>query len=319
MCLQLKDLAGLSEPITEFVKTVSRYVERRSEPARIRNEAAARADALRIEAQAQADISEIRQRSALRLQAQDIQNQVNLERIVYDAARQVKILPAKGFEMNDDWLHRFFIEAQEISDERLQALWSKLLSAEFQSPGRFSRRVFRLLKELDPSDLAIIEETGAKVLTVTDYDGMQKGFLNVDIYEEWFFGAEREKQLLGTTLLTNTSLLQELGLIEYRDKEYSLDTEGEMVPEKIHLSDRSPRCIGMGNEAMYFHYIQPGFIRNRAWLRNVILDGWQITTLGEQVFRLNTKSPNLDHFRELRSILLKSEIEFSPNPPQVQQ
>src|SRR2546430_11914387 len=105
---QLKDLAGLSEPITEFIKTVSRYFERRSEPARIRNEAAARADALRIEAQAQTEITEIRQRSAFRLQAQDIQNQMNLEKIIHDAARQVKALPANGAEMDDDWLHRFF-------------------------------------------------------------------------------------------------------------------------------------------------------------------------------------------------------------------
>jgi hypothetical protein len=84
------------------------------------------------------------------LQAQDIQIQVNLEKIIHDAAQQVRALPPNGSAIEEHWLHRFFLEAQEISDEQLQALWSKLLSGEFQSPVRFSRRVFRLLKELNP-------------------------------------------------------------------------------------------------------------------------------------------------------------------------
>jgi hypothetical protein len=119
--------------------------------------------------------------------------------------------------------------------------------------------------------------------------------------------------------LPNTELLQELGLVEYRDKQYTLAVEGEMMPEKIHLCDFSPRSISMGDEAIYFYYIQPGFIRNRGWLKNVILDGWQVTTLGKEVFKLSKKSVNLDHFYEVKSILLKSEIKFSLNPLQVQQ
>lgn len=323
-----KDLAGLSKPMTELVKAVSRYFERRSEPARIRNEAAARGEALRIEAQAEADASEVRQRSFHRLQVQEIQNQANLEKIILNAAQQVEALPANGSGMDEDWLHRFLTEAQQISDERLQALWSKLLSGEFQAPGRFSRRVFRLLQELDPSDIAIIEEAAARTLTITDYDGTQQNFLNVDIYEEWFLGPDSEKKLLGTTQLNNSSLLRELGLIDHRDKHFLFKAEGYLDPNKLHLSKYSAKSIHMGAESMYADNIQPEFTRRKgptvselgrpmlnAWLKNVILDGWQITTLGEQVFRLNTKLPNADHFFEVKNILLKSGIRLCPNPP----
>jgi hypothetical protein len=326
--IQLKDLAGFSEPMKEFIRAVSYYFERRSEPTRIRNEAAAQADALRIEAQAEADASEIRQRSSLRLRVQEIQNQLNLERIIQNAARQVEALPANSSGMDEDWLHRFFIEAQEISDERLQALWSKLLSGEFQSPGRFSRRVFRLLKELDPLDLAVIEETAAKTLTITDHDGTQQTFLNVDIYEEWNLGAERERELLGTTQLKNSAILQELGIVDHRDKQFAFRVEGYLQPSKLHLSSQSAKSIRMGDESIYAEHIQPEFVRSKgptvselgrpminAWIKTVILDGWRITTLGEQVFRLNTKSPNMDHFFEVKNILLKSGIRLSPNPP----
>jgi hypothetical protein len=87
----------------------------------------------------------------------------------------------------------------------------------------------------------MIEQTAAKALTVTDIDGTQKGFLNVDIYEEWYSGEGQERTLLGTTKLSDTSLLQELGLIEYGDKQYVFGVEGDFVREKIHLSAYSPR------------------------------------------------------------------------------
>lgn len=310
---------GLSKLGCKLIEAVSNAYK----PTLIRKEAKAQAEALLIKTQAEIDAADLRQRAVERFILQEIQKQKNIEAILLDSANSVTNEPKTGDDLDRDWLNQFILEAQEVSDKRLQKIWSMLLAGEFQSPGKFPRRMFRLLKDLEPSEAEFIDKIAPRILGVEDHQGNQTEFLNVDIYEEWILGTQREKNLLGTTIVEKIDVLQELGLVDRVDYVFSFSVEGYLQPNKIHIADRSARRIFSTAGNITPEYIQPNFIREKGptvvnagrprinqWIKCVTFDAWKITRIGKAVFELSQKEKDLHHFKSVKEILLKSGIKL---------
>lgn len=104
--------------------------------------------------------------SKTRLEQQEIRHQININNVVIGAAEQLKDIedvPAEKPE--DDWIARFFDDAQDISDKDLQQLWSRVLAGELEHPRTYSKRSLKILKDLSTQEAETFAKIGALALS----------------------------------------------------------------------------------------------------------------------------------------------------------
>lgn len=143
----LIDLKGISEPLTKLIDSVSRGIGTLYEPTgKVRN-AKAEAKAMLILAEANEKIDPLTLRALERVTHQEIRRQNNIDAIVKGAT---KYLPSEvsSTEVDEDWIVNFFNLGQDIGNEQMQKIWSKLLASEVAKPGSFKSRTVMAVKSL---------------------------------------------------------------------------------------------------------------------------------------------------------------------------
>lgn len=148
------NLGDLAKPATVLIEKVSNAVGVLYEPRRIKKIAEAEAEAEKIKAIANIELSEIEQRGLERLMHQEGRKQKNIESIT---AKAIKELPpeAKTEELEEDWVAHFFDKCDKVSDEAMQSLWSSLLAGEATKPGTYSKRTVDFVASMDKKDADI--------------------------------------------------------------------------------------------------------------------------------------------------------------------
>lgn len=318
LMLEIKDLAGLAAPATKLLELVGKATGTLFEPARIVREAKAQAAALLIKTEAEIETEAIRKRAAARLVAQEIRKQENIEAVTGQAVALLSSEPPNGKVIDDDWINRFVLEAQDVSDARLQAVWAKLLAGEFQSPGTYPRRVLRVLKDLEPSEAELIDSLAGKLLWVENADGSSTPFLNSHVYEEWH-GDDHSRKLLGSTPVESAALLRELGVIDDQDFTFTFSVEGPLRPDEIHLSTNSAAKIYSSSAQLAPEYKQPAFVRSGGSLftqdgvpripeqiKLIEFDAWRITSIGVNLFMVTGREPDIAHLSAISGWLVEA-------------
>lgn len=155
----LVNFGDLSKPATILIEKVSSAVGILYEPTRIRKKAAADADADadKIRAIAHIEVTEIQQRAIERMIYQEGRKQENIERITAQAAQDLP-QDSKPENLDEDWIAHFFSKCENVSDEQMQSLWSKLLAGEATSPGTYSKRTVDLVGSMDKKDAFLFTE-----------------------------------------------------------------------------------------------------------------------------------------------------------------
>ena len=175
----IKDLGGLSEPLTKLIHVVSSGIGTLYSPRAIKKGAKAKAYEIKTLAKAEAEASEIQkeislqatsnriasiakeqpelaERAKQRLLAREIEGQLNIEEIANHAAlalpQEVSAKP-----VSSDWRRKFFLEAENVCDEDIQSLWGKVLAGEIAKPGSFSLRTLDVLKRLSRSEAEMFQ------------------------------------------------------------------------------------------------------------------------------------------------------------------
>lgn len=145
------NLGDLAKPATVLIEKVCSAVGVLYEPQRIKKKAAAEAEAEKIKALANIELSEIEQRGLERLVHQEGRKQENIENITAKAAKE---LPpeARTEELEEDWVAHFFDKCDKVSDESMQSLWSSLLAGEATKPGTYSKRTVDFVASMDKKD-----------------------------------------------------------------------------------------------------------------------------------------------------------------------
>ncbi len=170
MVFEIKDLAGLSRPLTKLIEVTRAAIGTLYKPRAIRTEADAEAykimtiasakaqakvEAKRIELIGKADNAQVSieyqpglaERALERALHHEIKNQQNIELIVDQAALALPAVVSDD-PVNADWSRNFFFEAERISDREMQQLWGRVLAGETAKPGSFSLRTLNTLKNL---------------------------------------------------------------------------------------------------------------------------------------------------------------------------
>jgi hypothetical protein len=174
--LDIKDLAGVGQPITKAIEEISKGIGGLYRPVGIvldglatgkkaimLAKAETEASALRANADLQIRLQRVEQlalqnpelayRAKQRLLLREIEGQENLEKI---ASIALKALPemVSDAPISDGWRRKFFSEAENICDDDLQTVWGKLLAGEITSPGSVSVRTIDTLRLLSQGDAA---------------------------------------------------------------------------------------------------------------------------------------------------------------------
>jgi hypothetical protein len=181
--MEIKDLAGLSQPLTKLVEVVSSAVGTVYRPKAIRDEADAQAYAKISLAKADAqavieahalqtasaidrvqlalrDHPELAERARQRLLAREVEGQLNVESIADFAAAALP--PAVSANpVSPDWRRKFFQEAEGVCEEDMQMLWGRVLAGEVTSPGIYSTRTLDTLRQLSRAEAELFRRACA--------------------------------------------------------------------------------------------------------------------------------------------------------------
>ena len=71
---------------------------------------------------------------------------------------RTKNTPTSECVPDDEWLNRFVDDAKYVSDEHLQQVFGRLLKEKIFNPQGVNKRVLRILRDLDASELGTIQE-----------------------------------------------------------------------------------------------------------------------------------------------------------------
>ena len=174
--MDIKDLAGLSEPLKKLIEVISSGVGALSKPYLIKKTADAKAYEIRAIAQAvrenQIDLKEIgyeeekvqlksldveslkheltiEERAKNRIDFKEQKKQKNIENITQYAAINLENEKTVSEEpVDEDWTSRFFNYAEDISNEEMQELWGRILAGEIKQPNSFSLRTLEFVRNL---------------------------------------------------------------------------------------------------------------------------------------------------------------------------
>jgi hypothetical protein len=147
----LINLGEISKPATVLIEKISNAVGGIFKPYQIVRVAKAEADADRIHAESQIQVTDLQRRAMHRFLEEEAKKQANIDSITEKALSllEEQSCPAN---MEDDWITNFFDKSRIVSDAEMQELWSRVLASEANTPGTFSRRTVNLLSDLDKRD-----------------------------------------------------------------------------------------------------------------------------------------------------------------------
>lgn len=99
--------------------------------------------------------------------ADTIRREVNVAKAILHAEAELESDPQEppAEKIDDDWLFRWRDNASQVSSEKLQSLWGKLLAGELRQPGSFSLRTLEFIKHLSQEDAKKIEKIAPFVIS----------------------------------------------------------------------------------------------------------------------------------------------------------
>ncbi|WP_375471607.1 DUF2806 domain-containing protein [uncultured Nostoc sp.] len=190
--MEIKDLAGISEPLKRLIEVMAEGFGAVSRPYLIKKNAEAKAYEIRVISEAMAEsrkllggadyedgkvkmmgssetpspILSLPERAANRSEYQELRKQQNIESVCANAAEELankSEIPEQKPE--PEWINHFFDIAEKISTEDLQYWWGKILAGEITKPGSFSLRTLEILKNLSRQEAENFVELGKYVLS----------------------------------------------------------------------------------------------------------------------------------------------------------
>jgi len=154
----LLNLGELSKPATILIEKVSNAIGAVYLPHQIKGIARAEAEAGKIRALAEIEITDLQRRAIVRMVQEESKKQENIEAILAGTLENLNET-SKPEKLDDDWISNFFEKCRVISNPEMQSLWSKILSGETNSPGTFSRRTIDLVSTLGKERRRSIHQT----------------------------------------------------------------------------------------------------------------------------------------------------------------
>lgn len=113
------------------------------------------------------ETQELYTRTCSRLLHQEMKKQENIENIINsakDILEKEQESTISSEDVNEDWLMRFFNSVQDISDEKMQLLWGRILAGEVKRPSSFSLRSLDAMTKMSKDEAQLFEKLSSYII-----------------------------------------------------------------------------------------------------------------------------------------------------------
>lgn len=256
--MDLKDVAGVSEPLKKLIEVCAEGIGAIARPWLIRRDAKALVDAQATLEKANllvasADLATTGSQIVVRVEYREAKRHRNLCAVVSEAK---ETMPNEVSEqsVDSDWIARFFSYAEDVSNEEMQRLWGRLLSGEVSRPGSFSMRALELTKSLSSEEASIFHLLCKYSLGSDCVFSMDEPLLNFKRKSTEFAIGSKEDEWedfyvdAGITRPQFT-LLEEIGLLSSTWGTTRTWKSGPDPAATVLVWMKGDQCIGIRNEA----------------------------------------------------------------------
>lgn len=222
---------SISQPMCKLIECVSAGCGKVYEPWHVKRMANAKAHELNVIAKSLKNNQDIHiqyqdgivradgniqqnlaQRAAVRVGHQEMTKQLNIERVVDLAAKELsKQDQVPDLPVDKDWMMRFFEYVSRVNDEEVQKLWSQILTGEIREPGTFSPRTLDVLRNLSRREAELFQNLSKIILNTGKYDFL---YGNNDLTAKYGIDFYSIITLADSGLISSTSLSYTASLLE---------------------------------------------------------------------------------------------------------
>lgn len=297
---------NLTEPITKLVETIAAGIGKIYEPTHIERMAKAKAKEIYIITDAMrnntdipikyansvvsldaSDVNELASRTAMRLGNQELKKQQNIENVILKTKKELELVDeVSEAPVEPDWATRFMNSIEDVSNNEMQEVWSKILAGEIKRPKSFSLRTLECVKNLSPEEANLFQMLSQYFVSVSN----EKVFL------------PREKDLLAKYGITYDQIIKlgDCGLI-------NIDT-GLSLEKKLSKDDRH---YNIYNDRILID-VECG---DDASERNCSLWLYRLTGIGAELYKAIGQKTNdsymIDYAKELKKRMSASHLSVS--------
>lgn len=292
---KIKDILGLSKPLTKLIEVIAQGTGAISQPYLIKKNADAKAYEISVVSRAIAEnqntlqkidykeakvslrsldketiqeITPLPDRTENRIEYQEQKRQQNIERVTQIAAEQLETEETVSDEkVDEDWTTRFFNYAQDVSNEEMQSLWGRILAGEVKNPKSYSLRALDLIRNLSKNEAEIFTK-------VSNYA--------IKANNDYFLYKGNNSELLKSLGISfdDIALLEELGLLhtgEFTSYKYAKTIQDSRTP------------LLFGNTIVV--------IERKANTAEFDINIRLFTTIGKELLKLIDINPNFDYIK----------------------
>jgi hypothetical protein len=122
----------------------------------------------------------IYRRANARLKHTELRRQRNIEAIVSEAAKRLVGRAVCKEKVSEDWIATFFDSCKDVSDEKMQLLWAKVLTGEIIQSRSFSQKTLQTIRILDSHESEVIQILSTFLITINNHPYL----LDPEIYQD---------------------------------------------------------------------------------------------------------------------------------------
>ena len=168
----------LNKPINKLIDSVSGAIGKAYQPRHIRKMAEAKAYEIKMISEQLRENSDVpiiydakgismdttnfedlAKRASSRLAYQEIKKQENIDSVVDNAYSELEGKELESEEnVDNDWMIRFINSVEDISNEKMQIIWGKILAGEIINPNSVSLRTLDILRNLSKNEAKLFEK-----------------------------------------------------------------------------------------------------------------------------------------------------------------
>ena len=153
----LINFGNLAKPANTLINKISDAIGGIFKPYQIKRVAQAEAEADKISAITQIEITDLYRRAIARFFTEEAKKQNNIEAIT-SKALPIVTEKARPDQVEDDWITHFFDKCRLISDEKMQSLWARVLAGQANSPGKYTKKTVEILANMEKSDAVLFSK-----------------------------------------------------------------------------------------------------------------------------------------------------------------
>ena len=217
------------------------------------------------------EIRELYNNTCSRLLFQEMKKQRNIQEIVEKTEVLLENEENPSEEpVNQDWLTRFFNSVEDVSEEKMQEIWSRILAQEVTNPNSFSLRTLDTVSKISKNEALLFEEICKYIINLRGTYAVPNDDNICNKYNISY------KKIL---------LLDECGLI---------DASGTMRVT-LTVNKENPFQLIYGNKIVFGHAKTD---------KKVTIGIYKLTSIGIQMYKIILKQYNDDYLKSIEQFFV---------------